>query len=202
MNVDTIAVRILETGVGAANLDEGLAAPDGLIQSPRFWFTDDMNKGLLTIALLVFAWPASATPKVDLVLVKKSERKLLLMSAGRAIREFSVALGPRPHGPKLAAGDERTPEGDYVLDGKNSNSAFYKSIHISYPNERDRERAERLGVRPGGSIMIHGQPNVTQWPADVAQTFNWTNGCIAVTDRQMDEIWDAVDVGTPIRIQP
>jgi len=102
----------------------------------------------------------------------------------------------------MAIGDERTPEGEYILDRKNEKSAFYKSIHISYPNDADRDRAEKLGLQPGGSIMIHGQPNEKQWPEDIAQKFNWTSGCIAVTDGQMDEIWDAVEVGTPIRIQP
>ncbi|MDB6062448.1 MAG: hypothetical protein JWM78_2551 [Verrucomicrobiaceae bacterium] len=143
-----------------------------------------------------------AIPKVDLVLVKKSESRLLLISDGKPIREYRIALGPRPRGPKMTAGDERTPEGEYILDRKNEKSAFYKSIHISYPNSFDRERAERLGVPTGGSIMIHGQPNDRPWPEEVAQMFNWTNGCIAVADWQMDEIWDAVDEGTPIRIQP
>lgn len=154
------------------------------------------------LVLFVLSSSAFATPKVDLVLVKKSERKLLLISDSKPIREYRIAMGPRPRGPKMAAGDERTPEGDYVLDRKNEKSAFYKSIRISYPNESDRARAERLGVHPGGSIMIHGQPNNPAWPEDVAQTFNWTNGCIAVTDQQMDEIWEAVEEGTPIRIQP
>lgn len=145
---------------------------------------------------------AHAIEKADLVLVKKSERKLFLISAGKAFKEFRVSLGPVPRGPKVFAGDQRTPEGDYILDRKNDRSNFYKAIHISYPNAFDRERAEKLGMSPGGSIMIHGQPNVKTWSDDVTQTFNWTNGCIAVTDSQMDEIWDAVEPGTPIKIQP
>jgi murein L,D-transpeptidase YafK len=153
-------------------------------------------------ALILLSGIAHAIPKVDLVLVKKSEAKLFLISAGIPIREYRIAMGPRPRGPKIMAGDERTPEGEYVLDRKNGKSAFYKSIHISYPNVSDRERAERLGMHPGGSIMIHGQPNNPPWPEEVAQRYNWTNGCIAVTDQQMDEIWEAVDEGTPIKIQP
>jgi murein L,D-transpeptidase YafK len=141
--------------------------------------------------------------KADKVLVKKSERKLCLISNGRPFREYRVVFGPKPRGPKRAHGDERTPEGDYTLDRKNEKSAFYKSIRISYPNHIDRKRAEQAGIDDlGGSIMIHGQPKEKPWPEDVAQTFNWTNGCIAVTDGQMDEIWAAVDVGTPITIQP
>lgn len=159
-------------------------------------------KQTVVLFLLLVGSSVHASPKADLVLVKKSERKLVLFSGGQPFREFRVALGPKPQGPKIAIGDERTPEGEYILDRKNEKSAFYKSIHISYPNDVDRERAEKLGLQPGGSIMIHGQPNITQWPEEVAQKFNWTSGCIAVTDGQMDEIWDAVDVGTPIRIQP
>jgi murein L,D-transpeptidase YafK len=159
-------------------------------------------KFIAALLLILAASIAHATQKADLVLVKKSERKLFLISGGQPFREYRVAFGPKPRGPKLAAGDERTPEGEYVLDRKNEKSAFYKSIRISYPNDTDRERAERLGLQPGGSIMIHGQPNDRPWPEEVSQTFNWTNGCIAVTDLQMDEIWEAIDVGTPIRIQP
>ncbi len=161
---------------------------------------------VMKITVLLALWfavtAAHAIEKADLVVVKKAERKLLLVSAGKAFKEFRIALGPMPRGPKIAAGDERTPEGDYILDRKNEKSAFYKAIHVSYPNQFDRERATHLGLNPGGSIMIHGQPNVKIWPEDVAQTFNWTSGCIAVTDSQMDEIWDAVDAGTPISIRP
>jgi murein L,D-transpeptidase YafK len=159
--------------------------------------------GLLCVAPFVQAFEYGPTlEKADRVLVKKSEKKLFLISNGKPFREFRVVLGPKPRGHKLEYGDERTPEGEYTLDRKNDNSAFYKSIRISYPNEFDRERAEKAGMDPGGAIMIHGQPKQKQWPEDVAQTFNWTNGCIAVTDGQMDEIWASVDVGTPITIQP
>lgn len=160
-----------------------------------------MKKVVLCV-LLALTSAAHAIEKAELVLVKKAEKKLFLISEGKPFREYRIALGPIPRGPKISAGDERTPEGDYVLDRKNEKSNFYKSIRISYPNDFDRERAHNLGFNPGGSIMIHGQPNVKQWPEDVAQTFNWTSGCIAVTDGQMDEIWEAVEAGTPIRIQP
>jgi len=157
---------------------------------------------VVCIALLFAAALTHAIEKADFVLVKKGERKLFLISEGRPFKEFRIALGPVPRGHKMAAGDQRTPEGEYILDRKNERSNFHKAIRISYPNEFDRERASKLGVSPGGSIMIHGQPNVKTWPEDVAQTFNWTDGCIAVTDSQMDEIWEAVDAGTPIKIQP
>ena len=162
--------------------------------------------GVLCVAPLAQAYEFQLVPgveKADRVLVKKSEKKLFLISNGKPFREYRVVFGPKPRGPKMAYGDERTPEGDYTLDRKKENSAFYKSIRISYPNAIDRERSARAGIEdPGGSIMIHGQPKEKPWPEHVAQTFNWTNGCIAVTDGQMDEIWEAVDVGTPITIQP
>jgi murein L,D-transpeptidase YafK len=162
--------------------------------------------GMLCIAPVVQAYEYEFVPgieKAERVLVKKAEKKLFLISNGKPFREYRVVLGPKPRGPKMAYGDERTPEGDYTLDRKNENSAFYKSIRISYPNHIDRARSERAGIDdPGGAIMIHGQPAAKPWPEDVAQTFNWTNGCIAVTDGQMDEIWASVDVGTPITIQP
>jgi murein L,D-transpeptidase YafK len=136
---------------------------------------------------------------VDRVLVVKSERMLYLKSNGEIFRRYPVALGPVPWGHKLQEGDERTPEGRYVLDYKNEESRFYKSIRVSYPNLRDRLRAEELGVSPGGNIMIHGQPEGAR---DDAQLFNWTDGCIAVSNEHMDEIWQLVTVGTPIEILP
>ncbi len=162
----------------------------------------EMMKIAVLFALFTTVTAVHALEKADLVLVKKSEKKLLLISSGKPFKEFRIALGPVPRGPKTAVGDQRTPEGEYILDRKNDRSNFYKAIRISYPNTFDRERASQLGVNPGGSIMIHGQPNVKTWPEEIAQTFNWTDGCIAVTDSQMDEIWEAVDAGTPIRIQP
>ena len=136
---------------------------------------------------------------IDRVLVVKSERMLYLKSNGEIFRRYPVALGPVPWGHKLQEGDERTPEGRYVLDYKNQESRFYKSIRVSYPNLRDRLRAEELGVSPGGNIMIHGQPEGAR---DDAQLFNWTDGCIAVSNEHMDEIWQLVTVGTPIEILP
>ncbi len=136
---------------------------------------------------------------VDTVLVVKSERMLYLKANGEILRRYPVALGPVPWGHKEREGDERTPEGRYILDYKNAESRFYKSIRVSYPNLGDRLRAAELGVSPGGNIMIHGQPDGAE---EHAQLFNWTNGCIAVTNEQMDEIWQLVTVGTPIEIRP
>lgn len=140
--------------------------------------------------------------KADLVLVKKSERKLFLIRDGHPFREFHVALGSRPWGHKQSAGDDRTPEGRYWLDYKRPQSRFYKAIRISYPNEQDLELARKRGLNAGGNIMIHGFPNNNREPEADAQLYNWTSGCIAVTNAEMDEIWDSVDPGTPIEIKP
>ena len=156
------------------------------------------------LLLLTLAMGANAaSQKADLVLVKKSERKLWLVRGGEPFREFGIALGPRPRGHKQFAGDDRTPEGRYLLDYKREQSRFYKAIRISYPNANDIANARRLGLNPGGNIMIHGFPNEgSAEPEDVTQLFNWTSGCIAVTNAEMDEIWQAVDPGTPIEIHP
>ncbi len=158
---------------------------------------------LSCFCLLLVACPASySLPTVDLVLVKKTERKLYLFHEGQVIREYRVAFGPRAKGPKREVGDERTPEGRYLLDYKLENSDYYKAIHISYPNQQDMERALQAGLDPGGSIMIHGFPKEMDLPAELVQHYNWTNGCIAVTNKEMDEIWAAITVNTPIEIQP
>lgn len=138
----------------------------------------------------------------DFVLVKKSESKLYLMKQGKIIGQYYIALGAHPKGHKQQQGDERTPEGRYILDYKNAHSAFYKSIHISYPDKADRKRAQKAHVNPGGDIMIHGQKNGWEWASFISQHFNWTDGCIAVSNKDMDQIWNAVKVGTPIEIKP
>jgi len=140
--------------------------------------------------------------KIDLVLVNKSENKLYLLSGQVKIKEYDVVFGANPVGHKQQEGDERTPEGWYILDYKKPDSSFYKAIHISYPNEKDKKLANDRGVDPGGLIMIHGQRNRLGWLSWFMQWFNWTDGCIAVTNKEMEEIWGLVDVGTPIEITP
>jgi len=159
-------------------------------------------KSMILIVLLLMPQLAGAMDKADRVLVVKSEAKLYLQRGGHVLKKYHVALGSRPKGPKQHRGDHRTPEGSYILDLKNPGSSYYKSIRISYPNAADRARARREGVHPGGWIMIHGQPNGYGHLAPITQRHNWTDGCIAVTDEEMDEIWKAVDVGTPIDIRP
>jgi murein L,D-transpeptidase YafK len=140
--------------------------------------------------------------KVDLVIVNKSQSRLSIIRDGKTIKSYLIAMGDAPNGHKLKEGDQRTPQGRYFLDYKKSDSAFYKSIHISYPNEEDKLRADALGISPGGMIMIHGEnPRSTLSPEE-AQKYNWTNGCIAVTNKEMDELWRMIEPGTPIEIWP
>lgn len=139
---------------------------------------------------------------IDRVVVLKSERRLVLMRGESVVRVFDVALGRYPTGAKTRAGDARTPEGLYELDYKLENSAFYKAIHISYPNAHDLARARAEGVDPGDRIMIHGLPNDRSASFVGHPRIDWTQGCIAVTNAEMDEIWRLVRVGTPIEIHP
>lgn len=158
--------------------------------------------GLLLALPAVAAAPREPQAKADSVLVLKSQRRLILQRDGKPWKVYRVALGPVPWGPKTQAGDQRTPEGNYTLDYKLRHSRFHKAIHISYPNAEDRARAHKLGVDPGNRIMIHGQPNESELAPWEAQQFNWTNGCIAVSNAEMDEIWSLVTVDTPIEIRP
>lgn len=154
------------------------------------------------IILLLIPVVSFGIEKADMVLVIKSDSKLYLKRNGKVFKEYRVAFGANPEGHKKQEGDERTPEGRYFLDYKKSDSSFYKSIHISYPNETDKKRAKEAGVNPGGFIMIHGQKNGFGWLSWITQRFNWTDGCIAVSNSAMDEIWNSVHVGTPIEIKP
>jgi murein L,D-transpeptidase YafK len=161
------------------------------------------------IAMLLIGILANGSPvriaqpvKGDQVVVVKSERTLTLLSKGKVLRSYKVALGGTPVGAKEQQGDHKTPEGHYVLDRRNSKSSFYKSIHVSYPNPEDRQRAAKRGRLPGGDIMIHGLPNGFGALGAAHRAMDWTDGCVAVTDSEMDEIWDLVPDGTPIEIRP
>jgi len=139
---------------------------------------------------------------VDQVIVYKHERRLVLLAHGKELRSYHVALGGEPSGPKIQQGDHRTPEGSYALDSRNSNSRFYKAFHISYPGPKDVASAKKLGVTPGGDIMLHGLPKEYAWVGKAQALHDWTDGCIAVSNDEMDEIWRLVRVGTPIEIKP
>ena len=145
---------------------------------------------------------SSAVTKADKVLVIKSKRILLLMKDGEMFRTYKVALGKQPNGPKTRQGDRRTPEGRYVLDSRNPKSKYHLAIHISYPNESDILSAQKRGVSPGGDIMIHGLPPGSGRVGELHSFLDWTDGCIAVTNSEMEEIWQLVADGTPIEIKP
>lgn len=140
--------------------------------------------------------------RADKVVVLKAKRELQLWSNGKLLKTYKIALGTEPVGPKTRQGDHKTPEGNYILDSRNEKSQFYKAIHISYPNAEDRRRAKAAGVRPGGAILIHGLPNGYGWLGSAHRAKDWTDGCIAVTNEEMDEIWRAVPNGTRIEIRP
>ena len=156
------------------------------------------------VLLLFLTMTAQADdfPIADKVVIKKEERKLHLMKDGEAFRTFDIALGIRPLGDKESEGDFRTPEGRYLLDTRNPNSDYFLSIHISYPNREDRRQARAKGLSPGGAIMIHGQPNVPTRSEAYYQTQDWTNGCIAVSNSDMIDIWLMTGDNTPIEILP
>ena len=136
------------------------------------------------------------------VLIEKSQRTLTLLSQDKVLKIYKIALGGNPKGPKERQGDNKTPEGTYVIDSRNRDSAYHLSLHISYPNEKDRKRARELGVSPGGSIMIHGLKNGFSWIGDLHTESDWTKGCIAVTDEEIEEIAALVPNGTTVEIRP
>lgn len=139
--------------------------------------------------------------KADRVVVVKHERTLTLMSGDKALKTYKISLGSEPVGPKQRQGDHKTPEGSYIVDRRNARSRFYRSLHLSYPTSEQRAEAAKTGTDPGGDIMIHGLPNGFGWLGSLHRTLDWTDGCIAVTDQEMDEIWRAVDDGTPVEIR-
>jgi murein L,D-transpeptidase YafK len=140
--------------------------------------------------------------KADSILILKKDHVLELLQGGKIIRTYKVALGRGGLAPKEREGDARTPEGHYIIDSRNAASHYHKALHISYPNSEDRQRAAKLGVSPGGAIMIHGLPNGMGWIGSAHRLYDWTLGCVAVTDEEIDEIWDLVPAGTPVEIRP
>jgi len=181
-------------------------------------------KLLILLTTIITAAPIFAREKkVNLVVVRKSERVLELVHINflrrhQVIKSYDIMLGKDPIGHKVQEGDNKTPEGRYILDWKNPNSAFHLSIHINYPNEEDRAYARSLGVSPGGEIFIHGMPNnvsgyrmmfpgltedqLRERVYQILYGMDWTAGCIAVTNEEIREIYRLVETGTPIEIYP
>ncbi len=160
---------------------------------------------MLVLAVVLLWQPelqAGEFPSADKVLIEKANRKLHLIKGGKPFRTFDIALGIRPIGEKQREGDFKTPEGNYLLDIRNPNSEYFLSIHISYPNPGDVRAAKSKGVEPGGAIMIHGQPNTPSRSEGYYQTQDWTDGCIAVSNSDMIDIWLMTANDTPIEILP
>lgn len=168
--------------------------------------------GLLVIAALVagtLVWAQlpdepslSAHARAGLVVVEKGKRRLTLYADGKPLKAYRVSLGREPWGAKQQDGDHRTPEGRYVIDFRKADSAYFRALHISYPGEADVAAARARGVGPGGAIMIHGIRNGLGWLGRLHRLVDWTDGCVAVTDQEMAEIWRAVPDGTPIELKP
>lgn len=156
--------------------------------------------------LAVANWPVAPLPPgltADLVVVDKTARTVELYQGSARLASYPASLGGAARdGHKQHEGDERTPEGRYVLDGRNAQSAYHRSLHISYPNADDEDRAQQAGRAPGGMIMIHGLPNGLGWLGRLQRLADWTDGCIAVTNAEMAQVWRAVPDGTPIEIHP
>jgi murein L,D-transpeptidase YafK len=138
----------------------------------------------------------------DRIIVDKSARRLFLMRGGRVLLDYRITLGANPVARKEIQGDSRTPEGVYTIDRRLAASSFHRALHISYPNVEDRRFADAIKRPPGGAIMIHGQPNDLGWIERLTRSRDWTDGCIAVSNRAIEELWDAVPDGTPITILP
>jgi murein L,D-transpeptidase YafK len=158
---------------------------------------------VLMSGLFAAAAPAETTDiKPDRIVVLKSERQLMLMSGDSVLRSMPISLGLMPRGPKQREGDFRTPEGRYVIEAKNADSDFFLSLKVSYPNAADIAQARRLGVDPGGQIMIHGLPNAPSREDAAYVGLDWTDGCIAVTNSDMVDLWRLISVSMPIEIRP
>lgn len=159
---------------------------------------------ILCLFAAVPAADAATRPaaKADFILVEKANRTLTLYAAKKPIKTYRIALGGNPEGHKEQEGDSRTPEGRYVIDAKNPWSSFHLSLRISYPDRSDRAAARKKGVSPGGQIMIHGTPEGLAVLQNAGVFRDWTAGCIAVTNAEIEEIYKMVDKGTPILIKP
>jgi murein L,D-transpeptidase YafK len=157
---------------------------------------------LICLALTLSTSAQSGQLTADLIVVEKAKRLLTLYSSNKPLKSYRIALGGNPEGHKQQEGDSRTPEGRYIIDAKNPNSSFHLSLHISYPNREDTRSARRRKVSPGGAIMIHGTPGSLGALNALGLYRDWTAGCIAVSDSEIEEIYAAIHTGTPIVIKP
>jgi murein L,D-transpeptidase YafK len=163
-----------------------------------------LSAGLSATLYWTHGDPFSLPPgtRADRILVEKAARRLTLFDGLTPLKQYAIALGRSPVGPKQREGDGRTPEGTYFIDRRKSNSAFHRALHVSYPSVADTTKAAGVGFSPGGDIMIHGLRNGLGWLGAIHRSADWTAGCIAVTNAQIEEIWQAVPNGVPIEIRP
>jgi len=162
-----------------------------------------MSRWLAALLFGLFAASCLATPPaIDQLLIHKHERRLEVISHGQVIRQYRIALGKQPVGHKQERGDERTPEGIYSIDWRHRSPSYNLSLHLDYPNLKDRADAWKRGADPGSMIMIHGTPEDEEYPEWFFTGLDWTNGCIALDNRSMRELWDLVPDGTLVEIRP
>jgi murein L,D-transpeptidase YafK len=175
------------------------------------YFFQNKRNILWIVSILLLAWMsfavasqlvAQAASQVDRIVIEKHKRTLALMAGAKILKTYKVALGGQPVGAKDRQGDHKTPEGIYSVDAKNPNSQFYKALHVSYPNQADRANARKLGVSPGGDVEIHGLGSKWGWLGAKHRLTDWTDGCIALTNEEIEEIYPLIKVGTPIEIRP
>jgi murein L,D-transpeptidase YafK len=140
--------------------------------------------------------------QADRIVIEKNKGTMTLMSGSTVLKTYKVALGGQPVGAKQRIADHKTPEGLYVVDQKKAASQFHRALHVSYPNARDKENARKLGVSPGGDVEIHGLGAKYGWVGAAHRQMDWTDGCIAATHEEIDEIWPLVAFGTPVEIKP
>ena len=160
---------------------------------------------ILSAILGVANVPSQSLPAdvaADRVVVEKAARRLTLLRHGVVLKRYRVALGRQPVGDKGSQGDNRTPEGVFVIDGRKSDSAFHRALHVSYPDPAHVARARQAGMDPGGDIMIHGIRNGLGWLGSLHRLADWTAGCVALTNSEIEEVWRAVPDGTPVEIRP
>lgn len=170
--------------------------------STRFEITLTAAAVGLVLSLAAFSQETAQPLRADKILIEKSERRMTLLWKGTPVRMYSIALGGAPVGKKQCQGGQKTPEGIYSITGRNPQSSYHRSLRVSYPNAEDIANAWRLRCSPGGDIMIHGLPNGRGWIGATHVANDWTLGCIAVTNPEIEEVWKAVPNGTAVEIRP
>jgi tetratricopeptide (TPR) repeat protein len=189
--IETSRQEVKSKGNEIVNLQENIATLEKNIES--------LEEGIEALEQKNFSL---RTEPADKVLIEKKARRLTLLSKDEVIKTYKIALGGNPVGPKEMQGDNKTPEGIYIIDSRNRDSGYHLSLHISYPNEKDKMRAKKLGVPPGGDIMIHGIKNGFAWIGASHAKVDWTKGCIAITNEEIEEIARLVPNGTIVEIRP